>query len=419
MISKLPPYGIYTNGAFKRLGLGVDNPVARIDAYEAAQSEIARFTSAPAWDFGFLGFYSGASVRSRIGFSGGAGGIFSNGVANGTFVRADDGPVMLGIGTSLGLIIREVGYGPGTGYVGVGGINDPLSTLEVGGENAPRLGLRPVASATGAEHWQIVALAEDYGPSPTRKTDENGDLQFYAKTSGTGAFNVTKTGDIIGSPVGAGDVAPTTFTLRGRNAGAQATGSNRRGGLLMLRGGDSTDANAFGMQVGVGAPAAGAEVGADTALTIFGDRAGVTVKSERATSTVTDGLVALNLVARGDGTGHVLTQRTSYNGTWTYYDGWLYEDRVVHVANASRAPAGFQFAQAAQATPLVLVNLLSMAISSGSDVVLDIGLIKFRTTSSSPVGVFNDPIGSIATDRVGGHLYFKTGATAANWALIV
>ena len=160
-----------------RIGLGVFPPTCTIDAIDDTQSELAKFTSGGGFDFGFTSYYSNNSMRSRFGFAGGAGNIFTNGIANGTFVQANNGPLMLGVDTSLAMIIREVGYGPGTGYVGFGGVNDPLSTVEIGGENAPRLGLNPQASAVGRKHWEIVSLANDYG-------SENGNLQFYNRTDG-------------------------------------------------------------------------------------------------------------------------------------------------------------------------------------------------------------------------------------------
>ncbi len=398
-------FGLTKVGILSRLGLGTTNPQARLEAVESQQSEIVRLVSGGGWGFGYLSFFDDASLRTRVGFAGGANNIFSNGIANGTFLRADGGPVMLGVGTSLALIIREQGYGPGTGYVGIGGVNDPLSTMEIGGENAPRLGINPQPGAAGRKHWEIVSLAQDYGAL-------NGSLEFYNRTNSVAAFDVSPSGDVQGGKV-SGDVAAPTWTLRGRSASAASTGTNQRGGALRLRGGASQGAAEWPYQVAIGAN------DSETTVTWKGDRAAATLQAERSTVTASHGVFALNLVGRGDNDGDVFVQTTKFDGVWTSYAGWKYEDRMLSVSNASRAPAGQQFAQASQADPSTLVNLLTMAISAGSDVRFEIGLIVLQTGVGSPEGVVVAPTGSMYVNRSGGAgttFYVKeSGAGNTGW----
>jgi hypothetical protein len=97
---------------------------------------------------GNVAFADSAALRGRFGF-GSAGHLFTAALANSFGVRSE-AALHLGVGSTLMVTIREIGYGPGNGYIAVGGHTDPLSVLEVGGEASPELGLR--SSTTGLRY---------------------------------------------------------------------------------------------------------------------------------------------------------------------------------------------------------------------------------------------------------------------------
>lgn len=129
----------------ERLAIGLTTALARLHVLETAVAEIARFEGSGQ---GQITFYDGATARGRLGF-GSVGHLFSTALSNSLGLRAE-GALHLGVGSTLAMTMREIGYGPGTGYVAFGGETDPLSVLEVGGEDSPEIGLR--SNTTGLRY---------------------------------------------------------------------------------------------------------------------------------------------------------------------------------------------------------------------------------------------------------------------------
>lgn len=128
------------------VGIGA-TPLARFHVKEATRAEVARFEgNGQGQNF----FYDGATNRGRIGF-GAVGNIFSNLLANAIGIRSE-AALQLGVGSSVAVTIREVGYGPGTGYVGFGGKTDPASQVELGGEASPELSITSATAVTGKRY---------------------------------------------------------------------------------------------------------------------------------------------------------------------------------------------------------------------------------------------------------------------------
>lgn len=134
-------------------GVGV-TPLARFHVKEATRAEVARIEGNGQ---GQAFFHDGATQRGRIGF-GGAGNIFSLLLANAIGIRSESA-LQLGVGSSVVMTMREIGYGPGTGYTAFGGEVDPLSVLEVGGEDSPEMGLRSTNATTG-RRWTTSSWAD-------------------------------------------------------------------------------------------------------------------------------------------------------------------------------------------------------------------------------------------------------------------
>lgn len=136
---------------FAKLGLGVSPTGVEIVQVSTADSA-GRFAvmDATASTTGRIVFKKSGVLQSILGF-GNAGELFSLALAGSTALRAENA-LMLGVGSSHAMVIREIGYAPGNGYIGVGGHTDPLSVFEISGESDPELGIRSTNVVTGRRY---------------------------------------------------------------------------------------------------------------------------------------------------------------------------------------------------------------------------------------------------------------------------
>ena len=106
-------------------------------------------------------------LRGTLGFCGAPGQVFSSCLPKSVTIRSENA-IQFGVQSSAVLTIREVGYPPGNGYVGIG-TQEPRSIFEVSGEEAPRLtiasscseetpcpGEDPAARHVGGT-WQMIS----------------------------------------------------------------------------------------------------------------------------------------------------------------------------------------------------------------------------------------------------------------------
>jgi hypothetical protein len=140
------------------VGIGTAAPTARLHVREAQLAVIGQLEGNGQ---GSLRLSDGAANRGSIGF-GGPGLLFSDALPESLGVRSE-GAIHLGVESSVAMTVREVGYGPGTGYVGVG-TTEPTAILTVAGEDSPRV---HVTSNSGANPsgpsrtWGLLAFADE------------------------------------------------------------------------------------------------------------------------------------------------------------------------------------------------------------------------------------------------------------------
>lgn len=130
-------------------------PLDRFHVKEEVSATIARFEGNGQ---GSIDFYDGENWRSRIGFAGGPGNIFSHALPKATCIRSESS-VQIGVGSSVAMTMREIGYGPGTGYVGFGGLTEPTAQVHLGGEESPRMHLTSDGGGP-ARTWGVISYVD-------------------------------------------------------------------------------------------------------------------------------------------------------------------------------------------------------------------------------------------------------------------
>lgn len=106
---------------------------------------------------GYVTLFDGGLRRGMLGF-GGPGHLFSDGVPGAIALRAE-GALQLGVGSTVVLTIREIGWPPGNGYLGIG-TREPQSIVEISGEEAPRLSVTSshhCGADGGGNRWQLLS----------------------------------------------------------------------------------------------------------------------------------------------------------------------------------------------------------------------------------------------------------------------
>jgi len=172
-------------------------------------------------------------LNPNVGFDG-PGHIFSEALPDSMAVRGR-GAIHLGVESSVAFTIREVGYPPGSGYVGVG-TTEPTAILTVAGEDSPRIhltsnsGANPQAPSTT---WALVSFTDQklYVTDVTgSRLDVEGDAKFARGLTVVG--DCTVGGDLV--VAGSGSAAVETRRHGKRLLNALEGASARLGATRVL-----------------------------------------------------------------------------------------------------------------------------------------------------------------------------------------